>query len=318
MAAFYARGGSLEIGASFILPQSTLQFLAQDNAQFDPSASLTVKNLNITGLQSVAFDGTANVASVFQLNGGMIEVGGNVTAQNSALFGSGITINGSVGGQQLTANSSGNFLLSSTGVLVNTNKIQITSSGIAQFDGTISAPMADVTVAGVSPSLGTPGVLVNGTLTGKSFDFEPIGDFLLNPTGTVTTNGNLKVNAANGAITLDGTLAGQNTSLTGTAVTVNGTVGGQQLTANSTGNFLLASMGVLTDTNSIQITAGGVAQFDGTISAPASNVTVHGAASSLATPGIVVNGSRAESNSTSSRLVIFCSTARAGSLRAQL
>ena len=119
-----------------------------------------------------------------------------------------------------------------------------------------------MTVAAVSPSLGTPGILVNGNLTGKSFDFEWTGDFLLNPTGSVTTNGNLKVNAANGAVTLDGTLAGQTTSLTGTAVTVNGTVGGQQLTANSSGNFLLGSTGVLTDTNSIQITAGGVAQFD--------------------------------------------------------
>ena len=243
--AFYARGGSLEIGAGFVLPQTTLQFFAENNAIFDPSATLTGKSVNITGLHSVTFDGTANVSSVFQLNGGTVELGGIVIAQNSFLFGSAVTINGSVGGKQLTANPSGNFVLGSTGLLTDSDKIQITAGRVAQFDGTLNAPTADVTVKGVAASPGTPGILVNGSLTGKSFDFESTGNFLLNPAGSVTTNGNLKVNAANGAVTVDGTLVGQNTSLTGTALTVNGTVGGQQLTANSSGNFLLGSTGDL-------------------------------------------------------------------------
>jgi cytoskeletal protein CcmA (bactofilin family) len=211
---FYARGGDVNIGATFTLANTDLRFAAENNALFNASASIASKNLTITGLQSAQFDGNANVLFTFQINGGSIQIGGAVTAQRNFLFGTSATIDGSMNGGGLTANVSGDFLLGATGLLTNTGKVQITADGIAQFDGTINAPMADLTVSGVAALPNTPGILVNGSLTAKSFDFEPTGDFLLNSSGNLTSNGNLRINATNGAITLDGTLTTNDTTLT--------------------------------------------------------------------------------------------------------
>ena len=251
---FYARGGDVNIGSTFTLDKTDLRFAAENHAIFSSNALLTSKSLTITGLQSVQFDGTANVSSTFQLNGGSIGVDGSVTAQDSFLFGTAATIDGTMGGDDLTANVNGNFLLSATGLLTNTGKVQITAGGLAQFDGTINAPSADFTVSGIAALPNTPGVLVNGNLTAKSFDFEPTGDFLLNASGSVNSTGNLKINTTNGAITLNGGLAVNDTTLTAlNDVAVNHAITTHNLTINGQDETIAAAV----TANDVNVNANG-------------------------------------------------------------
>ena len=246
---FYARGGDVNIGSSFTLAHTDLRFAAEDNALFNASASITSKNLAIVGLQTMQFDGSANISSTFQLNGGGIQIGGSITAQNSFLFGTSATVNGTLNGGALTANVNGNFLLGATGLLSNTDKTQITAGGIAQFDGTVNAPSSDLNVSGVTTVPNTPGILVNGSLTTKSFDFEPTGDFLLNASGSLTSSGNLTVDATNGAITLDGTVKANNSDF------------------HPTGNFDLQSTGSLNLTGHLNINSGQMITIAGAVTA---------------------------------------------------
>src|SRR6202008_1089591 len=88
---FYARGGDLNIASTFNLGNATLEFVAENNAIFT-GGTISTKNLEVPGLQTVQFDANANVSSLFQLNGGDVEMGGTITGKNGFFYGSSATI----------------------------------------------------------------------------------------------------------------------------------------------------------------------------------------------------------------------------------
>ncbi len=88
-----------------------MQFDAEDNAIFTGGA-ITAKNLEVTGLLTIQFDANANVSSLFQLNGGDVEIGAaQLTANDGFVYGSSAMINGTFIGENLTANVTGDFTL---------------------------------------------------------------------------------------------------------------------------------------------------------------------------------------------------------------
>jgi hypothetical protein len=184
--AFYARGGSFTSGSTFTLPSSSIQVAAENNALFTPTASVTAANLDVTGLQTVQFDGSADVNSVFQLNGGDVELGGSVTTTRAYIYGSSATINGTVNSQNLTGNVTGDFVLNNGGLLNSTGTgaegtVTLTAGGNLTLDGRLNAQQA---------------VLHTG------------GDFLLGVTGNLTSVSDVTVNSTGADMTLNGAING--------------------------------------------------------------------------------------------------------------
>jgi FecR protein len=99
---FYARGGNLNISSTFTLPKTELIFTAENNAIVGAGASIAADRLTVTGGQTVQFDGTGTFGSLFQLNGGAVELGGDVTAKSSFINGTSATINGTLAGGNIT------------------------------------------------------------------------------------------------------------------------------------------------------------------------------------------------------------------------
>lgn len=227
---FYARGGDVNIGSTFTLSNANVQFAAEDNALFSPTASISAKNLTITGLQAVQFDGNANVSNgggVFQLNGGDIELGGSVTAHSGFLYGSSATVNGNFSGQDLTANVSGNFTLNGSVSLTGDRKLQIIAGGTTTIAGTLSG---NLTVNSQDIVFGSDIALPNGnngdlTATG---DIDAAGH-QLSGFDQISATGNFTAGSATAnTFTIGGTLAGGSI----TAVN-NGTIVANALHADS-------------------------------------------------------------------------------------
>ena len=144
-----------------------------------------------------------------------------------------------------------------------------------------------MTVNGVG-SPGTPGILVNGSLTGKSFDFESTDDFLLASTGNVVaTNGNLKIKATNGAITINGNMttgdatlqadddvtvnqaiSTGNLNISGQDTTIAAAVTAKDVNLTTTGDALITSSGLINSPgHHVSVNAGGNIDIAGAVTA---------------------------------------------------
>jgi hypothetical protein len=293
--AFYARGGGFTSGSTFNLPNSSIQVAAENNALFTSTGSVTAANLDITGLQTVQFDGSANVGSVFQLNGGDVELGGSVTTKRAYIYGSSATINGTVNSQNLSANVTGDFVLNNPGLL---NSI-----------GTGAEGTVTLTVGG--------NLTLDGRLNAQQANLQSSGNFLLGAPGTLTIAQDVTIGANGGGITLNGALnSGHNVTLTATGnIAINqapsgfhqlditgGSVSfGTNLTLTTSGNELTATNGDITATGRQligfdQITLTNANLLAGGITA--NNLVIHGSgditiannltlAHTLAAPGTI-------------------------------
>jgi len=267
---FYARGGDVNIGSSFNLPQTNLEFDAEDNVIFGGTASIAARNLTVNGLQTVQFDGSANASQSFQLNGGSVELGGSVTANTTYIYGSSATINGTLNSQNFTSSVSGDFTLNSGGMLSDSSPspLTINTGGNITLDGTVNAQKVSLTAANGLEIGGTmttsdavsatsTTAMINGTLNLKSANFQTNGDFSLSVSGSLTSAGDITINATGGAITLDGAFSGHNVTLTASGniavdqaiasnqlVITGGSVSfGTDLTVTGPGNELTATTG---------------------------------------------------------------------------
>jgi filamentous hemagglutinin len=267
---FYARGGDVNIGSTFNLPQTNLQFAAEDNAIFGNSTSITAKNLTATGLQTVQFDGGANLSQLLQLNGGAVELGGSVTVNTAYIYGSSATINGTLNSQNFTSVVSGDFTLSNSGMvsLSGESPLTINAGNNIALDGTVNTKKVTLT-AGNGLEIGgttttsdaftatSTTATLNGTLNVKSANFQTSGDLLLANSGSLTSSGDVGMNAAAGNITLGGPFSGHNVTLTASGnIAVNYSITSNQLditggsvsfgtdqTVTGSGNELTATTG---------------------------------------------------------------------------
>ena len=222
---FYARGGDLNIDSNFNLANSTLQFAAEDNAIFT-GGTITAKNLVVTGLQTIQFDAHATASSLFQLNGGSVELGGAVTSNSAFILATSATVNGSLQSQNLTAEVSGDFILNNAGSLttngdmaltatnlslagtVSSNKLSLTATGAITLDGLITIKDALTATSATATT--------TGTLNLKQATFQTSGDFVLGSSGSITTTGaDVAVTATSGGIAVDGIInSAKNVTLT--------------------------------------------------------------------------------------------------------
>ena len=244
---FYARGGDLNIGAAFNLPHANMEFAAEDNAIFGNTTSITANSLVITGLQSVQFDGTANLAqgaSVFQLNGGAIEMGGTVTANVSYLYGSSAVLNGTFNGHDLTANVTGDFTLNGTVSLVADQKFQITAGDTATINGAITG---------------------NLTVNSNNIDFGADISFANNDKAELTASGNIDAtgHALSGfdAIVATGNFVAG--SATANTFTIGGTLAGGSINAVNNGTIVANAIHAdsVTANNSITVNTSDLAPY---------------------------------------------------------
>ncbi len=223
----YARGGDALIGATFNLPQSALQVLAENNANFGGTAAVTAQSFIATGLQSVHFDGTANINQVFQLNGGAVELGGTVTANSGFIYGSSASIGGSFSGQQFTSNVTGDFTLTNTGTLTDTDPspLAVTAGGNIVLDGTVTGQQVNLTATNgleIGGSFTTGNAFTanaatatfNGILNVQTANVQTTGDFVLNAGGSLTSAQGVTIHSSSGNITLDAGVTGHNVTLT--------------------------------------------------------------------------------------------------------
>jgi len=236
---FYARGGDLNIGSTFNLANSTLQFDTEDNAIFT-GGTITAKNLEVTGLQTIQFNANAT-SSLFQLNGGDVEMGGTVNGKNGFVYGSSATINGTFNGEDFTANVTGDFTLNGSISLTGNRQFQVTADGTATVNGTI---VGNVTINAHDMVFGTDftvGPNVKGELTANGGDITAVGhtlngfdQILLNGSGNLTV-GTLTANT----LSVGGTLAGG--SITANTITANA-LRADSVTANQTLTINSASL----------------------------------------------------------------------------
>ena len=271
---FYARGGDVNIDSNFTLANSTLQFAAENNAIFT-GGTIAAKNLEVTGLLTVQFDANANVSSVFQLNGGALELGGTVSAHDGFLYGTSAVINGAFSGERLTANVTGNFDLNGSISLTGPEEFKLTAGGTATFNssilgkvtvtandmifgadftnpqgpkGNLTATGSDINADGHTLS-GFDQILANsGTLSAASVTANTIKANTLHA-DSVTANNSLTVNTANLSPDLTSTLSINTPNLTLAAgANLNGTDGTPLVVptnafnlAITTGNFTVGS-----------------------------------------------------------------------------
>ena len=201
---FYARGGDLNIGATFNLPKTDLRFAAENNTILT-SGTISAKSLEVTGLQTVQFDANANVSSLFQLNGGDVEIGGTVNGKNGFLYGSSATINGSFSGENLTVNVT-NFTLNGT-VSLNTGnrQFEVTADGTATVNGSVAG---NLTINAHDMIFGadfTVGPSFKGELTATGGDIDA-GGHTLNGFDQISANSGtlIAANVTADTITVNG------------------------------------------------------------------------------------------------------------------
>jgi hypothetical protein len=257
---FYARSGDLNIGSTFNTANSTLEFVAENNAIFT-GGTISAKNLEVTGLQTVQFDANANASSLFQLNGGDVEMGGTVNGKNGFFYGSSATINGTFNGEDFTANVTGDFTLNGSVSLVGNRQFQATAGGTATINGSI---LGNVTINAHDMAFGTDftiGPSFKGELTATGGDIDATGhtlsgfdQILLNGGGNLTV-GTLTANT----LSVGGTLAGG--SITANTITANA-LRADSVTANNTLTITSASLApystgtISINTPSLTLTAG--------------------------------------------------------------
>ncbi len=202
---FYARGGDLNISSNFTLANSTVQFAAENNAIFT-GGTITAKNLEVVGLQTIQFDANANVGQVFQLSGGDVEMGGNVSAHNGFLYGSSAMINGTFSGESLSANVTGDFTLNGT-VSLNTGnrQFQVTADGTATVNGTVAGNLTINAHDIVFGADFTVGPSFKGELTASGGDIDATGH-ALNAFDQITANNGalIAANVTADTITVNG------------------------------------------------------------------------------------------------------------------
>jgi FecR protein len=290
MVMFYARGGDLNIGSTFNLPHANMEFAAEDNAIFGNTTSITASNLVITGLQSVQFDGTANLAqdpAVFQLNGGAVEMGGTVTAKVGYLYGSSAVVNGTFNGHDLTASVAGDFTLNGTVSLVGDQKFQITAGDTATINGAITG---------------------NLTINSKNIDFGTDIAFANNYKAELTATGNIDAtgHALSGFddIVVTGNFVAGSASANSFAI--GGTLSGGSISAVNNGTIVANALHVdsVTANNSITVNTSDVAPYaTSTISLNAPTISLLAGANlngqngtPLLTPGNANNLSISTSN----------------------
>ncbi|HJT46488.1 MAG TPA: FecR domain-containing protein [Chthoniobacterales bacterium] len=218
---FYARSGDINSAATFSLTSSDLQFEAENNANFS-AGTITSKSLEVTGLLAVNFDANANVESLFQLDGGAVELGGSVTAGTAYIYGSSATINGTLNAAHVTANVTGDFVENNGSTFdvppgaPGDAFTSITAGGNVTLDGTVKANKLSIS-AGNALTIDGPvttsdafnttaaSAAINGTLNVKQATFQTTGNFILGLSGSLkTTGGDVQINATAGGITVDG------------------------------------------------------------------------------------------------------------------
>ncbi len=251
---FYARGGDLNIGSTFTLANSTLQFAAENNAILS-GGTITAKNLEVIGLLTVQFDDNANVSDAFQLNGGDVEIGGTVAGRHGFLYGNSATINGTYTGESLTANVSGNFILNG-GISLNigNRKFQVTAGGTATINGTV---LGNVTINANDMVFATDmtiGPTFKGELTATGGDIDATGHTLsgfdqISATGNFTAAG-----VTANKFTIGGTLTSPSVSAFNAGTIVANALHADTVTANNSVTVNSADLAPLA-TNTLSITA---------------------------------------------------------------
>ena len=139
-----------------------------------------------------------------------------------------IAVNGTLQGNNSDFASSGDFLLGANGTLGNREKITVNSGGGAQFDGTINAPEADLTVRTTGGS-----IVFNGGISAEHVDLSSTGNAALNQ---MVSTEELTIHAAN--------------------ISIAGNVSTKLSDLNAAGDFNLTSTGILNLLNNAEIVAG--------------------------------------------------------------
>ena len=227
----YARGGDLKIDSNFALSNSDLQFAAENNAIFT-GGNIAAKNLEVTGLQTVQFDANATVNSLFQLNGGDVEMGGIVTAKNGFFYGSSATINGSFTGQNLTATITDFTLNGAVTLNGGDGELLVNANGTAIVNGTVAGNLTINAHDMVFGADFTVGPNSKGELTATGGNIDATGHALNGFDQILLNVGNLTVGSVNAkTLSVSGTLAGG--SITADTITTNG-LHADNVTANKT------------------------------------------------------------------------------------
>ncbi len=229
---FYARGGDLNIAATFTLANSDLEFSAENNAIFT-GGTITSKNLAITGLQTIQFDANASVGNLFQLNGGDVELGGIVNAKNGFLDGSSATINGTFTGESLTSIATDFTLNGAVSLDAGNRQFQVTANGTATINGTVAG---NVTISAhdiVFSSDFAIGPSLKGELTATGGNIDAAAHALSGFDQILLNSGNFTVGSLTSTktVSVGGTLAGN--SITADTITANA-LQVDSLTANKT------------------------------------------------------------------------------------
>lgn len=235
--AFYARGGDFTTGSTFTftLSKSSMQVAAENNALFTPTASITAQNLNVTGLQTVRFDGSANVGSVFQLNGGDVELGGSVTTNAAYIFGSSATINGTINSQNLNSNVTGDFVLNHGGLLNWTggdSPVTLSAGGDLTLNGTLTGHNVRLTAAG-NIAINQAPTSQQLVITGGSVSFGT--NLILTTSGNELTATSGNINATGHQITGFDQITLTNANLLAGGITAN------RMVINGSGNVTIAN-----------------------------------------------------------------------------
>lgn len=257
---FYARGGDLNIGSNFTLANSTLQFAAENNAIFT-GGTITAKNLNVTGSQTIQFDANAHVSSLFQLNGGDVEMGGAVTSKNGFVYGSTAVINGTFTGESLSANLTGDFTLNGAVSLNKGNhRFQVTAGGTATINGTI---LGNVTINAHDMLFSTDltiGSTFKGELTATGGDIIATGHTLSGFDQILLNSGNLTAGSVTAtAVSVGGTLAAGSIvaeTITTNALHVDSVTANKSLTVNTSDLAPYSTGTVSINADSLRLVAG--------------------------------------------------------------
>ena len=257
---FYARGGDINSGATYTLANSNVQFAAENNAIFT-GGTIAAKNLEVTGLQTVQFDANANVASLFQLNGGDVEMGGVVTGKNAFFYGSSATINGTFTGESLNANVTDFTLNGAVSLNTGNRQFEVDANGTATISGSVTG---NVTINAHDIVFGadfTVGPSFKGELTATGGNIDAAAHTLTGFDQILLTSGNFTVGTLTSTKTVSvaGTLAGNSITadtITANALQVDSLTANKTLTVNTANLAPYATNTVTINAPTLTLTAG--------------------------------------------------------------